>query len=532
MMLYGKEISGPFTIPSGIVTTGVSTLERIAREIPEIGILTTKSIGPEPRSGNREPIVGNYGFLSFVNAVGLTNPGAEAFAEGLSKIKIPEDKFLLISIFGSSPEEFRRVAEILYDFADGFELNISCPHSERYGQVICQDKELVERIIKSVVLLGKPVFVKLSPNSDIKEITKIAVRNGIAGITAINTRGPETLLHDNYPVLSNRVGGVSGREIFQLGIKCVREVREITNLPIIACGGISTAEDVRKSRNAGATFFGIGSALAGMDTGEIKEFFHQLLLDLENNTSNANRFLKVQLPMNYIKYTVMENRPIADDLFLLKLDNSIEVEPGQFIFAWLPQKGEKPFSVLDDNPLSLLIQKRGYFTNELSSLQIGDALYIRGPYGKPLMKSKGRTLLVGGGSGIAALLLFAKRNYDTFAILGAKDKNHLGIYRTFEDLCEGVYLTTENGEIGQQGRVTDILEAVIKEIKPEYCINCGPEPMIKAVIEMEGKYIEPEKIYSSIDFLTRCGIGLCGSCGTSKGCRSCVDGTFLMPGQI
>ena len=98
--IFNKEISGPFTIPSGIVATETSTLEKIANEISEIGILTTKSIGLKPREGNREPIIAQYSPFSFINAVGLTNPGVEEFRKRISKIQIPHDKFLLTSIFG------------------------------------------------------------------------------------------------------------------------------------------------------------------------------------------------------------------------------------------------------------------------------------------------------------------------------------------------------------------------------------------------------------------------------------------------
>ena len=210
---FKKEISGFFTIPSGVVATEISVLAKIAKEIPEIGILTTKSIGLEPREGNKEPIIAKYAPFSFINAVGLTNVGALAFAEGLSKIKIPKDKFLLVSIFGDSEKEFKEVAEILYDFADGFELNISCPHSKRYGQVVGQDKKLVEKVTKGVSSLGKPTLVKVSPNLNIEETIKYAIQGGASGITAINTKGPELFLHNGHPVLSNKFGGVSGRVI-------------------------------------------------------------------------------------------------------------------------------------------------------------------------------------------------------------------------------------------------------------------------------------------------------------------------------
>ncbi len=529
--IFEKEISGFFTIPSGIVTTEISVLEKIAREIPEIGILTTKSIGLESKEGNKEPIIAKYAPFSFINAVGLTNPGARSFAEGLSSLEIPKDKFLLISIFGEAEEEFKKVAKALYDWADGFELNISCPHSQKYGQIIGQNEELVGRITKGIASMGKPVFLKLSPNLDIKKVVKTAVRSGLSGITAINTRGPELFLHDNYPVLSNKVGGISGKAILELGLKVVREIRSMTDLPIIACGGISTAKDIMNYKNAGANFFGVGSALTGMNTEEIKEYFHNLSLDLEKGTNKAERSLKMKLNMEYKKYGVAENKQLAEDLFLLRLNGGMKVEPGQFIFTWLPKKGEKPFSVFDDEPLTLLIQKKGYFTNKLSKLKKGDSLYIRGPYGNS-PKINEKTLLVGGGTGIAALYLFAKRNKNSVALLGAKDKNHLPDFKKFKTLAREVYLATESGEMGYKGLVTDILEDVIRYTKPECAINCGPEPMVKTAIQKESKYINQEKVYSSVDFLTKCGIGLCGSCATSRGYRSCVDGTFLKYNQI
>ena len=116
--------------------------------------------------------------------------------------------------------------------------------------------------------------------------------------------------------------------------------------------------------------------------------------------------------------------------------------------------------------------------------------------------------------------------------MGVKDKDHLPYLGEFKKLSKETYLSTENGEMGRRGLVTDILSEILEKTKPECCLNCGPEPMVKTAIEIEKKFLEPEKIYSSIEFLTKCGIGLCGSCATSKGYRSCVDGTFLKPSQI
>ena len=181
MKFFGKEISGPFTVPSGILTCEPSVLERTAKEIKEIGILTTKSIGIERSKGNLEPILTNFAPLSFLNAVGLANPGVKDFKKELSQISLPKNKFLLISIFGKNKQEFFEIAKQLYRFADGFELNLSCPHSQKYGQVIGQDFGLVAKIIKQLKKFKKPVLIKVSPNIDYQEMVKISLKPGQRG---------------------------------------------------------------------------------------------------------------------------------------------------------------------------------------------------------------------------------------------------------------------------------------------------------------------------------------------------------------
>ena len=126
---FGKSLSGPFTIPSGIVSTAVPIIQYLFDHVPEVGVLTTKSIGLEPRTGYREPVLSQYAPGCFVNAVGLTNPGAHQSRETMAQLRIPEDRFLLTSIFGGSIAEFVEVAQILAPVSDGLELNLSCPHA-------------------------------------------------------------------------------------------------------------------------------------------------------------------------------------------------------------------------------------------------------------------------------------------------------------------------------------------------------------------------------------------------------------------
>ena len=88
----GKTISGPFTVPSGIVTTAPSIIQAIFDEMPQVGVITTKSVGLEPRGGNREPVYSQYAPGCFVNAVGLTNPGAQKAAQLMAELEVQEDR--------------------------------------------------------------------------------------------------------------------------------------------------------------------------------------------------------------------------------------------------------------------------------------------------------------------------------------------------------------------------------------------------------------------------------------------------------
>ncbi len=518
MELFGKKISGPFTIPSGIITTEIPILEKVAKEIKEIGILTTKSIGLEKRSGNKEPILVNFAPLSFLNAVGLANPGLDQFKKEISQIILPKDKFLLISIFGKNEKEFAEIAKELAPFADGFELNLSCPHSRKYGEIIGKDLSLVTKIIKSTKKEKKPVLVKISPNLAYQTLTKVALRAGADGIVAINTVGPGLYLKNGFPVLSNKVGGISGKAILPIGLKVVSEIRKLGSFPIIACGGISTKGDIIAYQKAGANFFGIGSALFKMDFNEIKNYFRALNQDLKTGKNSAEKFLQKKVE-EYKKFQILEKKFLTKDLFILKLKGKMKVHPGAFVFLWLPKIGEKPFSVFTDEPLTFLIRKVGFFTEKLSQLKEKDDLYLRGPYGKKLSLS-GKILVCGGGTGIASLFLFAKY-YGASGVLIAKEKNLLYfVKKEFQKIGQKAYL--------KEKLTFQTLKEIIKRERPDFILNCGPAGMIKMSIEIEEKFLPKEKIYFAFSFLTKCGVGICGSCATKKGLRSCVDGPFLL----
>jgi dihydroorotate dehydrogenase (NAD+) catalytic subunit len=308
-------------------------------------------------------------------------------------------------------------------------------------------------------------------------------------------------------------------------------------LTIIGGGGISTGKNVRNASQAGANFITVGSGLTGMSTAQVIEYFSALFDDMENGTDFAERFLEktahnVQSNMTYRKFEVAEKTALADDLFLLRFNQSLtNFGPGQFVFVWIPGKGERPFSTFTASPLSLLVGIKGECTRFMSQLKAGDCVYIRGPYGN-IPKVRGRILLVGGGTGVAGLYQFAEDfGPNSVAVLGAKDRAHL--YDAPFRLCCKVYFSTEtDSDAKHRGLVTDHLEKIIWREQPDYCLNCGPLGMVKKALEIEGPFFPEDCILSSLEFHTDCGVGICGKDATPSGFRPCVDGTFLTKTQL
>ncbi len=530
----GKTLSGIFTIPSGIVTCSAPIIQLIFDSIPEVGVLTTKSIGPEPRLGYREPVLTQYEPGCFLNAVGLTNPGALASAELMSQLIIPEDRFLLISIFGGSIEEYVEVAKIMAPHGDGLELNLSCPHAKGYGMAMGQDPELVKNIVKAVkAAVDIPVVAKLTPNvPNIGEIAMAAAAWGADGICAINTMGPESFSSQGHPVLSNGKGGVSGKGVLSTALKCVKEICVSVQCPVIACGGISSADNVRAFQAAGASVIGVGSALTGMNSDEITEYFQVLSADLANGTEHAEALVRYDIDMDFRPVTLVENKLITDDISILTFDRKVSVQAGEFIYLWIPGLGEKPFSALTDDPFSLVAINLGAFTEALISLEVGTEAYVRGPHGNAVLPPKDRKIIaVAGGTGLAAVYQIARDFGNAQIFIGARTEERL----YFLDECAAIgnlHIATDDGSRGHHGLVTELLAKQLESMSSEELdtlifYNCGPEPMVHAAVEVQRKFCGDNQIFSAIDYLTKCGVGICGACGAPDGRRLCVDGPFL-----
>lgn len=530
----GKTLSGPFTIPSGIVTCSANIIQRVFDTMPEVGVLTTKSIGPEPRLGYREPILTQYEPGHFTNAVGLTNPGADRSAELLSRLSIPEDRFLLISIFGGSVAEYVEVAKKLAPYGDGLELNLSCPHAKGYGMAMGQDPALVKEIVAAVkAAVDIPVIPKLTPNvPNIEEIARAAAEGGADAICAINTMGPECYTAHGHPILSNEKGGVSGKGILPRALECVTAIHASVDCPIIACGGISSAANVREFQQAGATIIGVGSALIGLTTEQIGHYFRVLSQDLEAGTEHAEALVRYDVDMSFKPVTLLETRRVTDDICILTFREKVPVQAGQFIFLWIPGLGEKPFSALTDDPFSLVVIDLGQFTRACMELEPGVEAYVRGPHGNAVTPPKNaRIMCVAGGTGLAAVYQIARDHGNAEIFMGARSAERLYFMEECAEISD-LHIATDDGSRGYHGVVTALLDQRLGELSEAELdnlvfYNCGPGPMVRAAEVVQRKYCRPEQIFNAIDYLTKCGVGICGACDAPDGRRLCVDGPFL-----
>ena len=534
MEFFGKTLSGPFTIPSGIVTTATPIIQYIFDHLPEVGVVTTKSIGLEPREGNREPVYSQYAPGCFVNAVGLTNPGAHQSLALLAALNIPKDRFLLTSIFGGSIEEFVTVAKILAPVSDGLELNLSCPHAKGYGMAMGQDPDLVRQITAAVkAVVDIPVIPKLTPNTpDIAKIAGAAIAGGADGLCAINTAGPGYTSSHGYPVLTNGAGGMSGKGVLPIGLQCVRDIAAVTDCPIIGCGGVSSAADVRAYFDAGAAVVGVGSSLTGLTTVEVSAYFKALSNDLDTDNNRAESHIRYDIDMNFRPVILVENKRICEDICILTFDRKINIQAGEFVFLWIPGVGEKPFSALTDDPFTLAVIDVGEFTHVLMDLPPGTEAYVRGPHGIPAAPPEdARIMAVAGGTGLAAVYQLARDFGNAEVFTGARSAERLYYLDECRQVAE-VHVATDDGSAGYHGVVTELLRERLQVMSPQELkqlvfYNCGPQPMVHAAIAVQREFCGQEQIFSAIDYLTKCGVGICGACATPDGRRLCVDGPFL-----
>jgi dihydroorotate dehydrogenase (NAD+) catalytic subunit len=271
IQFLGKTLKNSMVLASGVLGNSRDILERVHEQ--GCGLVTMKSIGPEPRDGHKNPTVIDLGH-GMINAVGLPSPGYLNMENEWNDLE-QRDFPLIASIYGGSVREYQMVAEFVSSKKPDFiEINISCPNSEKHGMIFGVNPKSsydVVSAVKSVIQV--PLIVKLTPQAlDIGEIARACEDAGADAICAINTAGPGMVIdiESKMPVLAFKKGGLSGPMIKPVAIRCVFDIYKAVKIPIIGLGGITTGKDAIEIIMAGASLVGIGSAVRyrGMDVFE------------------------------------------------------------------------------------------------------------------------------------------------------------------------------------------------------------------------------------------------------------------------
>jgi dihydroorotate dehydrogenase (NAD+) catalytic subunit len=258
-------LRNPLILASGVLGTSYSTLMRSYKA--GLGAVTTKSIGPRPRIGNPNPsIFALQEIRSVINSVGLANPGYQHLKEDL-KLLTNEQIPVIASVFGASSDEIIEVVKGLNNIEIlGFELNLSCPNTDKEGLIQGIDPDFVKNIVRLVKKETKlPVWIKLTPNiSDIITVASAAIESGCNALVAINTLKAMVIdIQTKKPILGYKRGGLSGAAIKPIGIRYIYDLYEEfgDKVPLIGVGGIFRAEDVIEYLLAGASAVQIGTAI-------------------------------------------------------------------------------------------------------------------------------------------------------------------------------------------------------------------------------------------------------------------------------
>ena len=258
--LCGVEFKNPVIAASG--TFGFGKEFDALYDIGVLGGISTKGLTLEKRLGNAVPRIAE-GRSVILNAVGLQNPGLDAFlAEDLDFLK-SKNTVIIANVAGKTVEDYEEICARLDGKVDMIELNISCPNVKcgglQYGVVPELAAEVTEAAKKSASV---PVMVKLSPNvTDITAIAKAVEAAGADAVSLINTvRGMRIDVKTRRPVLKMNTGGLSGPAVLPIAVRMVWEVSNAVGIPVMGMGGISTGEDAAQMMLAGASAVAVGTA--------------------------------------------------------------------------------------------------------------------------------------------------------------------------------------------------------------------------------------------------------------------------------
>jgi dihydroorotate dehydrogenase (NAD+) catalytic subunit len=234
-------------------------------DLAAIGGVVTKSVSLQPRRGLPTPRTAETA-SGMLNAIGLQNPGVEAFCRDDLPVLAEAGARVAASVVGRNAREFAQVAERLgrEDAVHLIEVNLSCPNVDSRNQVFATHPRMAATVVRRVKAVARqPVLAKLTADvTDLPAVARAVVEAGADGLTLINTLlGMAIDVHHLRPRLAAVTGGLSGPAIRPVAVRCVWQVaRAMPEVPIVGVGGIVTGEDAAELLLAGATAVQVGTA--------------------------------------------------------------------------------------------------------------------------------------------------------------------------------------------------------------------------------------------------------------------------------
>lgn len=261
--LAGLKMDNPIVPASG--TFGYGKEFKDFYDINILGSFSFKGTTKDPRFGNPTPRIAECA-SGMINAVGLQNPGVHHVIEHeLPEMRSYFHKPVIANVSGFSVEDYAYTCQLLdrQEQVGILEVNVSCPNVHGGGMSFGTSPECAAEVTRAVkAVTTKPVFIKLSPNvTDIVSIAKACEEAGADGICLINTMlGMRIDIKRRQPVIANKMGGFSGDAVFPVAVRMVYQVAKACDIPVMGCGGVSSAQDVIEMMMAGATAVQVGAA--------------------------------------------------------------------------------------------------------------------------------------------------------------------------------------------------------------------------------------------------------------------------------
>jgi len=258
----GLLLSNPVMTASG--TFGYGMEYSHVFDIQKLGAIVCKGTTLDPREGNPQPRLFETA-SGLLNSIGLQNIGAKALIREKAPTWASWLVPVIVNIAGETVDDYVQLASELDGVAgiSGIEVNISCPNVKAGGAAFGAEPESAARVTAAVkAATSLPILVKLTPNtSDITRVATAVAEAGADAISLINSlKGIAIDIARRRPVLGNIIGGLSGPAIKPVALSMVYEVADAVEVPVIGCGGITSASDAIEFIMAGASAVQVGSA--------------------------------------------------------------------------------------------------------------------------------------------------------------------------------------------------------------------------------------------------------------------------------